>query len=96
MFCALPFLIPVRQNVSLLASRQDDQFRKLQTSMTATLTELIRDQISVLPRWPGNIERVQRKIRIDSIGLTSARYQKWENGVGGQYVREQMHQVDNA
>lgn len=42
--------------------------------MTATLTEAIRDQISVLPRWPVNIDRVQNEIRIESIGRTAARY----------------------
>ena len=38
----------------------------------------------------------EERVVAEKRGLTSARYQKWENGVGGQYVREQMHQVDNA
>jgi hypothetical protein len=41
-----------RQGLNLLASRQEDQFREVQASMIATLSDVIRDQISSLPPWP--------------------------------------------
>lgn len=67
------FLIVHRGSVTLLAARQEDQFQILQTSMTAKLTEAIRDQISALIRWPRFIEDQQQKLRSEVISISSSR-----------------------
>lgn len=64
--------------MNLLASRQEDQFRELQSSITAKLTEAIRDQISTLPRWPTSMERTQQQLRTNSIAITISRYKQPE------------------
>lgn len=64
--------------MSLLASRQEDQFRDLQSAMIARLTDTIKDQISALPKWPQTIERTQQKMRTDSTAIISSRYKQPE------------------
>jgi hypothetical protein len=69
---------PLRERVNLLASRQEDQFRTLQTSMIAKLTEAIRDQVSSLPRWPQSLEETQQKLRSEAISARISRYKQPE------------------
>ena len=67
-----------RESMNLLVSRQEDQFRDLQSSVSAKLSEAIRDQISALPRWPPSMERTQQQLRTDSIATTTLRYKQPE------------------
>lgn len=67
--------------MSLLASRQQDQFHDLQTTVIATLTETIRNEISTLPIWPQSIECIQRQIRDEAIAATSSRYEQPERTI---------------
>ena len=60
----------------LLASRQEDKFRDLQSAMVAKLTEAIPYQISILPKWPQDMEKTQRRLRTDSIAVSTSRYKQ--------------------
>ncbi|PMD63790.1 uncharacterized protein K444DRAFT_626482 [Hyaloscypha bicolor E] len=45
-------LLSLRQDFTLMADRQVDQFTEFQNSMTQTLSDEIRRQWEILPRWP--------------------------------------------
>ncbi|KAL2440891.1 hypothetical protein ABEF95_008482 [Exophiala dermatitidis] len=71
-------LLSLRESLNLLASRQEDQFRELQSAMIAKLTEAIDRQMSTLPRWPQSTEITQQELRNDSIAMTASRYKQPE------------------
>ena len=62
----------------MLASRQEDQFRVLQTSIIAKLTEAIRDQVSLLPRPPTFGQETQQKIRLQEIAARASRPSRYK------------------
>ena len=62
----------------LLASRQEDQFRDLQAAMITRLTDIMRNQISTLPRWPDSFERTLEQLRVDVIASSKSRFQQPE------------------
>jgi hypothetical protein len=73
-----------REGLNLLASRQEDQFREAQASMVATLSDVIRDQISLLPPWPKIGEKLlEHNITNSSSGFASGneRTDKVSNGL---------------
>jgi hypothetical protein len=53
--------------VDLLASRQRDQFAELQTAVTEKLTNVIREQVSTLPRWPAVMDEAIRQLHAKTI-----------------------------
>jgi chromatin segregation and condensation protein Rec8/ScpA/Scc1 (kleisin family) len=53
--------------VDLLASRQRDQFAELQTAVTEKLTDVIREQVSTLPRWPAVMDEAIRQLHAKTI-----------------------------
>lgn len=69
MYCANVYCAHMlcRESVDLLAFRQRDQFATLQTAMTVTLTEVIRKQVSMLPRWPAAVDEALQNMYGNSL-----------------------------
>ncbi|CAO2649187.1 Nn.00g101360.m01.CDS01 [Neocucurbitaria sp. VM-36] len=67
-------LLSLRESSKLLASRQKDQFQELQSAMITSLTEVIHEQISVLPKWPHLLEELQQRLRDESMAASASRF----------------------
>lgn len=64
----------------------------MQSAMTAKLTEVIRDQISTLPRWPQSMDRVEWQLRVESIAASTSRYKQPQKSA----LRKSLQPIDKS
>jgi hypothetical protein len=61
--------------MNMLASRQEDQFSKVQSAVITTLSHVLREQILNLPRWPQSIEQTIQQLHQDMIAVAASTHQ---------------------
>jgi hypothetical protein len=64
--------------MNMLASRQEDQFSKVQSAIITTLSDVLRERVPNLPQWPESIEQTLQQLRDDVIAVAASKSQQPE------------------
>ncbi|KAK4449187.1 hypothetical protein QBC34DRAFT_425918 [Podospora aff. communis PSN243] len=54
-------VVSLRKSLTMLESHQNDQFERLQSSITSVLWELVQSHSKPLPEWPLNVNRAEEQ-----------------------------------